>query len=165
VFALMPKLMEKAGTSHKGTVTGFYTVLVDGDDVNEPIADTARGILDGHIWLSRKLANQNHYPAIDVLGSISRLMSKLALPEHMRAASALRDVLATYRASEDLISIGAYQPGANASLDRAVEMMPYVKAFLCQASDEATSLDDAVQALLTLFGQEPFDPASHGAAA
>ena len=109
-------------------------MLVDGDDVNEPIADAARGILDGHIWLSRKLANQNHFPAIDVLGSISRLMSALATPEHKRAASDLRDVLATYRASEDLISIGAYQPGANPNLDRAVAMMPYVKAFLCQSS-------------------------------
>jgi len=130
-------------------------VLVDGDDVNEPIADAARGILDGHIWLSRKLANQNHYPAIDVLGSISRLMSTLASPEHQRAASELRDVLATYRASEDLISIGAYQPGANLNLDRAVTMMPYVKALLCQSSSEATSIDDAVQGLLTLFGQAP----------
>ena len=120
VFALMPKLMEKSGTSHRGTVTAFYTVLVDGDDVNEPIADAARGILDGHIWLSRKLANQNHFPAIDVLGSISRLMSALATPEHKRAASDLRDVMATYQASEDLISIGAYQPGANPHLDRAV---------------------------------------------
>jgi len=153
VFALMPKLMEKSGTSHRGTVTAFYTVLVDGDDVNEPIADAARGILDGHIWLSRKLANQNHFPAIDVLGSISRLMSSLASPEHKRAASDLRDVMATYQASEDLISIGAYQPGANQNLDRAVAMMPYVKELLCQASDETTSLDDAVQGLLALFGQ------------
>ena len=153
VFALMPKLMEKSGTSHKGTVTAFYTVLVDGDDVNEPIADAARGILDGHIWLSRKLANKNHFPAIDVLGSISRLMSALATPEHKRAASLLRDVMATYHASEDLISIGAYQPGANPSLDRAVTMMPYVNQLLCQSSDETTTLDDALQGLLALFGQ------------
>jgi flagellum-specific ATP synthase len=152
VFALMPKLMEKAGTSHKGTITGFYTVLVDGDDVNEPIADTARGILDGHIWLSRKLANQNHYPAIDVLGSISRLMSALASPEHQRAASAVRDILATYRASEDLISIGAYQPGANPSLDRAVMLMPQVKDLLCQSSHDATTLGDALEGLNAIFG-------------
>ena len=148
VFALMPKLLEKAGTSDRGTITGFYTVLVEGDDVNEPIADAARGILDGHIWLSRKLANQNHYPAIDVLGSISRLMSTLATPEHQRAASELRDALATYRASEDLISIGAYQPGANPALDQAVEHDAVrSSSFLCQSSQEATSLDDAVQAL------------------
>jgi FliI/YscN family ATPase len=165
VFALMPKLMEKSGTSNKGTITAFYTVLVDGDDVNEPIADTARGILDGHIWLSRKLANQNHYPAIDVLGSISRLMSTLASPEHQRAASELRDVMATYRASEDLISIGAYQPGANASLDRAVQLMPYVKALLCQSSNEATTLDDALQGLMALFGQASGDPAVQSIAA
>jgi flagellum-specific ATP synthase len=153
VFALMPKLMEKAGTSSKGTITAFYTVLVDGDDVNEPIADAARGILDGHIWLSRKLANQNHYPAIDVLGSISRLMSALATPEHKQAASELRDVLATYHASEDLISIGAYQPGANPNLDRAVTMMPYVKNFLCQSAHATTTLGDAIQELLALFGR------------
>lgn len=151
VFALMPKLMEKAGTSRRGTVTGFYTVLVDGDDVNEPIADTARGILDGHIWLSRTLANQNHYPAIDVLGSISRLMSALAAPEHKRAASELRDALATYRASEDLITIGAYQRGANPGLDRAVTLMPQIKAFLCQSAAEATTLDSAIGDLLSIF--------------
>jgi FliI/YscN family ATPase len=165
VFALMPKLMEKSGTSNKGTITAFYTVLVDGDDVNEPIADTARGILDGHIWLSRKLANQNHYPAIDVLGSISRLMSTLASPEHRAAASELRDVMATYQASEDLISIGAYQPGANASLDRAVQLMPYVKALLCQSSNEATTIDDALQGLMALFGQASGDPVVQSIAA
>jgi flagellum-specific ATP synthase len=160
VFALMPKLMEKAGTSHRGTVTGFYTVLVDGDDVNEPIADAARGILDGHIWLSRKLANQNHFPAIDVLGSISRLMSALTTPEHKRAASALRDVMATYQASEDLISIGAYQAGANLNLDRAVAMMPYVKQLLCQSSDETVTIDDAIQGLMALFGEQAGDVAA-----
>jgi flagellum-specific ATP synthase len=151
VFALMPKLMEKAGTSDRGTITGFYTVLVDGDDVNEPIADTARGILDGHIWLSRKLANQNHYPAIDVLGSVSRLMSSLASPEHRQAASALREALATYRASEDLISIGAYQPGANPALDQAVTLMPQINAFLCQSAQEATTLDEVLHALVGMF--------------
>jgi flagellum-specific ATP synthase len=111
------------------------------------------------------LANQNHFPAIDVLGSISRLMSALATPEHKRAASELRDVMATYQASEDLISIGAYQPGANQSLDRAVEMMPYVKALLCQASDETTTLDDALQGLLALFGQSSDGSAANGMAA
>jgi flagellum-specific ATP synthase len=165
VFALMPKLMEKAGTSNRGTITGFYTVLVDGDDVNEPIADTARGILDGHIWLSRKMANQNHYPAIDVLGSLSRLMTALATPEHQRAASAVRDVLATYRASEDLISIGAYQPGANPSLDRAVQLMPQIKELLIQGAHEATTLDDAVQGLNAIFGTYDAGAAASGAAA
>ncbi|MCC6178104.1 MAG: FliI/YscN family ATPase [Chloroflexi bacterium] len=154
VFALMPKLMEKAGTSHRGTVTGFYTVLVDGDDVNEPIADTARGVLDGHIWLSRRLANENHYPAIDVLGSISRLMSSLAVPAHQRAASHLRDAMATYRASEDLISIGAYQAGANPSLDRAVTLMPRIRDFLCQSAQEATTFEDAVRDLCAIFPSE-----------
>jgi flagellum-specific ATP synthase len=160
VFALMPKLMEKAGTSHQGTITGFYTVLVDGDDVNEPIADAARGILDGHIWLSRKLANQNHFPAIDVLGSISRLMSALATPEHKRAATAPPDAMATHQASAELISIGAYQAGANPNLDRAVAMMPYVKQLLCQSSDETVTIDDAVQVLMALFGEQAGDAAA-----
>jgi FliI/YscN family ATPase len=165
VFALMPKLLEKAGTSHRGTVTGFYTVLVDGDDVNEPIADAARGILDGHIWLSRKLANKNHYPAIDVLGSISRLMSSLAPPEHLRAAGALRDALATYQASEDLISIGAYQPGANPALDQAVSLMPQIDAFLCQSAQEATTLDEAMHALVGMFATADVATASDTRAA
>jgi flagellum-specific ATP synthase len=165
VFALMPKLMEKAGTSDRGTITGFYTVLVDGDDVNEPIADTARGILDGHIWLSRKLANQNHYPAIDVLGSISRLMSSLAPPEHRHAAAALRDALATYRASEDLISIGAYQPGANPALDQAVTLMPQINDFLCQSAQEATTLDEAMHSLVGMFAAAAVaDDSGHRAA-
>jgi flagellum-specific ATP synthase len=140
-------------------------VLVDGDDVNEPIADAARGILDGHIWLSRKMANQNHYPAIDVLGSLSRLMSTVASPEHQRAASAVRDILATYRASEDLISIGAYQPGANPSLDRAVQLMPQINELLCQSSQEATTVDDAVQGLNAIFGTYDHGAATNGAAA
>src|SRR3954447_21411462 len=118
VFALLPKLLERAGTGDCGTITGLYTVLVDGDDVTEPIADTARSILDGHVWLSRKLAHENHYPAIDVLGSISRLMSSVAEPAHRRAAAALRDALAVYQGSEDLISIGAYVTGTNPLLDR-----------------------------------------------
>jgi flagellum-specific ATP synthase len=153
VFALMPKLMERAGSAERGTITGFYTVLVEGDDVNEPIADTARSILDGHIWLSRKLAHENHYPAIDVLGSISRLMSSVADPSHRRAAAALRDALAVYQSSEDLINIGAYVSGTNPTLDRAIAALPAVREFLCQSSDEATPYEQSVAALQQLFAE------------
>jgi flagellum-specific ATP synthase len=113
VFAKLPKLMERSGTSADGSITAFYTVLVDGDDFNEPIADAVRGILDGHIVLSRDLAHKNHYPAIDTLNSVSRLMSQIAPKDHKDAASIARDLLATYKDSEDLINIGAYVKGSN----------------------------------------------------
>lgn len=154
VFALLPKLMERAGTSKHGTITGFYTVLVEGDDVTEPIADAVRSILDGHIWLSRKLAHENHYPAIDVLGSVSRLTSTVASPEHQFAAGKLREALATYRASEDLVSIGAYAAGTNPALDDAIAMMPRINAFLRQSPHEVTAFDDTVAHLLQLFPVE-----------
>jgi flagellum-specific ATP synthase len=125
--------------------------------VTEPIADATRSILDGHIWLSRKLAHENHYPAIDVLGSVSRLMSALADPAHQRAASQLRDALATYHASEDLVSIGAYAAGTNPRLDHALELMPYVKAFLCQGAHESSSYEETLGALLALFPPEVND--------
>lgn len=154
VFALLPKLLEKAGSSAKGTITGFYTVLVDGDDVNEPIADAARSVLDGHIWLSRKLAHANHYPAIDVLGSISRLMNGIAGAEHRQAAGRLRDALAIYKASEDLISIGAYATGTNPALDEALALMPRVKAFLCQDTAESSHYEQTLDELIGLFRTE-----------
>jgi flagellum-specific ATP synthase len=159
VFALMPKLLEKAGTSPDGAITGFYTVLVDGDDINEPIADAARSILDGHIWLSRKLANENIYPAIDVLGSISRVMNSVVSQEHLRAAARLRDVLATYRSQEDMINIGAYVAGSSLEVDYAIEMMPRVRAYLCQNAWESCSYEDAVIGLLALFPPEVADGA------
>ena len=151
VFAMLPRLLERAGTAPVGSITGLYTVLVDGDDMNEPVADAARSILDGHIWLSRKLAHENHYPAIDVLGSISRLMSSVADPAHRRAAAALRDALAVYQSSEDLINIGAYVAGTNPTLDRAIAALPAVRDFLCQSSDEATPYEQSVAALQQLF--------------
>jgi flagellum-specific ATP synthase len=154
VFAQLPKLLEKAGTSVCGTITGFYTVLVEGDDLTEPIADATRSVLDGHIWLSRKLAHENHYPAIDILASVSRLMTTLASPEHLRAANQLRDALATYRASEDLISIGAYVPGTNPALDRTLALMPRIKAFLCQAPHESSPYEQTLRHLLALFEEE-----------
>ena len=130
VYSEMPKLLERAGNSDKGSITGLYTVLVDGDDFNEPITDTARGILDGHIVLSRKLAQKNHYPAIDVLASISRVMSSIATKEHKTMAGKLKNVMATYQEAEDLINIGAYKAGSNNNIDYAIEKINQVNAFL-----------------------------------
>jgi flagellum-specific ATP synthase len=151
VYAEMPKLLERAGRSRKGSITGLYTVLVDGDDMNEPITDTARGILDGHIVLNRKLAQKNHYPAIDVLASISRCMSAIADPEHKKAAGKLKTVLATYNDAEDLINIGAYRSGANKNIDYAVSKIEQVNAFLTQETDEKFSFEDIREQLLSIF--------------
>ena len=129
VYSEMPKLLERAGNSDIGSITGLYTVLVDGDDMNEPITDTARGILDGHIILSRKMAHKNHYPAIDILQSISRVMSSIATKEHKAFAGQLKNVLATYNEAEDLINIGAYKPGSNKNIDFAMEKIDAVNSF------------------------------------
>ena len=151
VYAEMPKLLERAGRSRKGSITGLYTVLVDGDDMNEPITDTARGILDGHIVLNRKLAQKNHYPAIDVLASISRCMSAIADPEHKKAAGKLKNVLATYNDAEDLINIGAYRAGANKNIDYAVSKIERVNAFLMQETDEKFSFEEIRDTLIDMF--------------
>ena len=119
IFSWLQKALERAGNSEKGSITAFYTVLMEGDDINDPIVDTVRGITDGHIFLSRKVAEANHYPAIDVLGSISRLMSAIASPEHKEAAAKMRKILAMYRENKDLIDVGMYQPGTNPKLDTA----------------------------------------------
>ena len=151
VYAEMPKLLERAGRSRNGSITGLYTVLVDGDDMNEPITDTARGILDGHIVLNRKLAQKNHYPAIDVLASISRCMSAIADPEHKKAAGKLKNVLATYNDAEDLINIGAYRAGANKNIDYAVSKIEKVNAFLMQETDEKFTFEEIRGMLLDIF--------------
>ena len=151
VYAEMPKLLERAGNSDKGSITGLYTVLVDGDDFNEPITDTARGILDGHIMLNRKLAHKNHYPAIDILQSISRCMSQIATKEHKAWAGKLKNVLATYNEAEDLINIGAYKSGANPSIDYAIEKINSVNEYLCQDVDTKYSFDDEIQLLSEIF--------------
>ena len=151
VYAEMPKLLERAGKNDVGSITGLYTVLVDGDDFNEPITDTARSILDGHIMLNRKLAHKNHYPAIDVLQSISRCMSQIADPEHKKAAGKLKNVLATYNDAEDLINIGAYKRGSNPNIDYAMEKIDAVNGFLLQSTDEKFSFDEEVDMLQTLF--------------
>ncbi len=151
VYAEMPKLLERAGRSRKGSITGLYTVLVDGDDMNEPITDTARGILDGHIVLNRKLAQKNHYPAIDVLASISRCMSAIADPEHKKAAGKLKTVLATYNDAEDLINIGAYRSGANKNIDYAISKIEMVNDFLMQETDQKFSFEEIRTMLVSMF--------------
>lgn len=151
VYAEMPKLLERAGRSDKGSITGLYTVLVDGDDFNEPITDTARSILDGHIMLNRKLAHKNHYPAIDVLQSISRCMSSIATREHKAAAGKLKNVLATYQEAEDLINIGAYKAGSNPDIDYAISKITEVNDFLMQDVDTKTGFEETVAALSGIF--------------
>lgn len=151
VYSEMPKLLERAGTSDKGSITGLYTVLVDGDDFNEPITDTARSILDGHIMLSRKLGHKNHYPAIDILQSISRVMSSIATNEHKELAGKLKNVLATYSDAEDLINIGAYKSGSNREIDYAVQKIDAVNAFLMQKTDEKFLFEEEIELLGQLF--------------
>lgn len=154
VYSEMPRLLERAGRSDKGSITGLYTVLVDGDDFNEPITDTARSILDGHIMLNRKLVHKNHYPAIDVLQSISRCMSQIATREHKRVAGKLKNVLATYNEAEDLINIGAYKSGSNPDIDYAITMIRQVNDFLQQGVEEKVSFEESVEALEKMFGEK-----------
>jgi flagellum-specific ATP synthase len=152
VFAQLPRLLERAGTtSGPGSITGIYTVLVDADDLMDPIADAIRSIADGHIVLSRDLANQNHYPAIDVLGSISRVMGDIVIPEQIETRNKLVTVLATYRRSEDLINIGAYVAGSNPSIDYAIKKIPEINSFLRQAVAEKVSHAEAVNQMKALF--------------
>jgi FliI/YscN family ATPase len=153
VFALLPRLMERAGNfEEKGSITGIYTVLVEGDDMNEPIADTVRGILDGHIVLSRKLAGRNHYPAIDVLASISRLFSTLAISEQKQLCAKVRDLMATYNDAEDLIQIGAYVRGSSSQIDQAIQFNPPILAFLRQAVAEGSAYDQTLLDMGKIFG-------------
>ena len=151
VYAELPKVLERAGNTHQGSITGLYTVLVDGDDFNEPITDTARGILDGHIVLSRNLAHKNHYPAIDIMASISRCMSAIASKEHKQAAGRLKNVLATYNDAEDLINIGAYKSGSNPEIDYAITKINQVNAYLMQDVDSKFLLEDELQQLYAIF--------------
>ncbi len=151
VYSEMPKLLERAGTNDKGSITGLYTVLVDGDDFNEPITDTARGILDGHIMLDRKLGHKNHYPAIDILQSISRVMNSIVTKEHKTLAGKLKNVLATYNEAEDLINIGAYKNGSNPDIDYAIKKIKDVNAFLCQGTDEKFTFDEEIELLAKVF--------------
>ncbi len=151
VYAELPRLLERAGNAESGSITGLYAVLVDGDDFNEPITDTARGVLDGHIMLSRKMAHKNHYPAIDVLQSISRVMSAVASKEHKTHAGKLKNVLATYSEAEDLINIGAYKRGSNPEIDYSIEKIAAVNGFLRQQTDEKFDFEEELELLRTLF--------------
>lgn len=150
VFAILPKLLERTGTNEKGSITAFYTVLVDGDDMNEPIADTVRGILDGHIVLDRNLANRGQYPAINILKSVSRLMNHIATPEHVVAATKLRELYYTYMKNEDLINIGAYKRGSSQEVDQAIQYEPIITSFLKQGFMDSVSMEQTVNELTNL---------------
>ncbi len=147
VFSLLPKLLERSGTSEAGTVTGFYTILVEGDDMDEPVSDNVRGILDGHVVLARRLAQRNHYPAVDVLQSVSRLAVKVTGPRIQEAAGRVRRMLATYEQAEDLINVGAYVEGSSPEIDEAIRKMPAINAFLVQAIEEKVPLADTYRRL------------------
>ncbi len=147
VFALLPRLLERAGTSARGSITGIYTVLVDGDDMNEPIADAVRSILDGHIVLSRAIAAQNHFPAIDILASVSRVMTDVVTKEHREAAQHMRALMAVYKEAEDLIHIGAYVKGSSKRIDEAIEKIDAINDFLCQGVFDVTSFEDMKKTL------------------
>ncbi|RKX37755.1 MAG: flagellum-specific ATP synthase FliI [Thermotogae bacterium] len=150
VFAGIPGILERAGNSDKGSITAIYTVLVEADDFNEPISDTVRSVVDGHIMLSRRLAELNHYPAIDILASISRLMIDIVTPEHLEASKKLRSLMATYYEAKDLIDVGAYKPGSNAQIDKAIQMIQPINRFLQQEIGERSSFEESVNQLIKL---------------
>jgi flagellum-specific ATP synthase len=150
VFAMLPRLLERCGNGASGSITGIYTVLVEGDDMNDPIADATRGILDGHVVLSRDLAARNHFPAIDVLRSTSRVMKDVVEPAHLDDAAALRDLMATFADAEELIHVGAYRRGASSSIDRAIDLIGPIRAFLRQRTSESAPIEVSLQALIAL---------------
>ena len=150
-FAMLPKLLERAGMSESGSITGLYTVLVEGDDLDEPIADAVRAILDGHVVLSRRLASQGHYPAIDVLESVSRVMTDVVEPDHLAEANAVKEALVTFREAEDLINVGAYQRGNSAQIDFAIDHMEEITGFLRQDLSESSEFSDTRERLSALL--------------
>lgn len=154
VFALLPKLLERVGMSEKGSITGIYSVLVDGDDHNEPIADAVRGILDGHVVLTRELASKNHYPSIDVLQSVSRVMNDVAAPLVQAMAGRMREHLAIYQDAKDLIDIGAYVDGSNPRIDQAIQHIDKIQSFLCQSIDEKFSFQEMKEEMKRVFSEE-----------
>ena len=153
VFSMLPRLLERTGTSDKGSITAFYTVLVEGDDMNEPISDTVRGILDGHLVLTRNLANKNHYPSIDILASISRLMTEVASQEHLQNAGILKQAMANYREAEDLINIGAYVRGSRPEVDYAISKIQKINEFIRQGMYEKAPFEDTVRRLKSIFAE------------
>src|SRR5437868_1776019 len=160
VFAMLPRLLERAGTSDRGSITGLYTVLAEGDDMQDPIADTVRSILDGHIVLSRTLAQENHYPAIDVLQSVSRLFSTLSTPDHLQTSGVIRDAMFAYAQARDLINIGAYVAGSNPQIDRALRLQPHIQRFLRQKPDSPTALQDSLGLLHAIATEQVVDAAA-----
>jgi type III secretion protein N (ATPase) len=152
VFATLPKLLERAGNSDKGSITAFYTVLVEGDDMTEPVADEVRSILDGHIILSRELAARGHFPAIDVLRSASRVMTAVASPDHLKVAQKMKELIATYEKNRDLILLGAYKRGSDPRVDEALEKYPAIEAFLKQGTHEKDSFEATLQRARALVG-------------
>jgi flagellum-specific ATP synthase len=163
VFSLLPKLLERAGTGPTGTITGLYTILVDGDDMDDPIADSVRGILDGHVVLSRRLADQGHYPAVDVLRSVSRLATKITSPTAREAFAILRRHLAVYTQAEDLINAGAYAPGSNPEIDLAIKKYPEIKAFLIQSVEEKAPWLETLKRAAQIAGLSVSDTELEGA--
>jgi flagellum-specific ATP synthase len=155
VFAAIPKLLERAGNSEKGSITGLYTVLVDGDDLTEPVTDTARSVLDGHIVLARKIANRNHWPAIDILASISRVMSDIIENEHKKTANEIKKSMAIYANSEDLINIGAYVKGSSAEIDNAIAKHGNINEFLTQAVDDKYDFDETIKMMQGITKHTP----------
>ncbi len=151
IFSWLQKVLERTGNSEKGSITAFYTVLMEGDDINDPIVDTVRGIVDGHVFLSRKVAEMNHYPAIDILGSISRLFTSIVSNEQKEAAYKLRKILAMYRENKDLIDVGMYTPGSNPKLDTAIEMIPKVNAFLQQRTSDSVTMQTTINTLIDMM--------------
>ena len=151
IFSWLQKALERTGTSPKGSITALYTVLMEGEDINDPVVDTVRGIVDGHVFLNRKIAEMNHYPAIDVLGSISRLFTEITDKEHQQAASKMRTLMALYRESKDLIDVGMYQAGSNPRLDVAIQLMPQINAFLQQSIKDTVSMDNTIQTLKNMM--------------
>jgi flagellum-specific ATP synthase len=145
IYSMLPKLLERTGNFEKGSITGIYTVLVEGDDVNEPISDTVRGIIDGHIVLSRKIAMRNHYPAIDILGSVSRLMNDIADKDQLEAAGRIRNLMSIYDANYDLVNIGAYKSGSNPALDQAIQKIGNINGFLQQQVDDKADFQESVE--------------------
>lgn len=151
IFSWLQKALERTGNSPKGSITALYTVLMEGDDITDPVVDTVRGIVDGHVFLSRKVAEMNHYPAIDTLGSISRLFPEITTEAHQEAAAKMRKILAMYRENKDLIDVGMYQPGTNPKLDIAIEMMPKVNAFLQQRTADSVDMHSTIDTLISMM--------------
>ena len=149
-FATLPRLLERMGRTETGSITGLLTVLLDADDPNEPVADTLRGLLDGHIFLSRELAERGHFPAVDIPASLSRLMPDLVSSDHLESAARLREILSTWAEGRDLVEIGAYDPGSNPALDRAIEVVPLIERLTAQGRSESTSYEECVAAMHVL---------------